>query len=184
MSIEIPPGTLTIPWTHSYVDQAAPAAPPAPEQPVRSVAEIQARIRSYESADFFGTQRDDLIGVLPFAAAREWLKPDADPAHWNPESATPSAVKARALDYMPFAWDKANNRRGLSAGRSINHMTAWLWLLGDPLADELEGMYRDYGKPCLVAICEKYGWNWRQWDDDRWTNHESSEGVPADQVRR
>ena len=32
---------------------------------------------------------------------------------------------------MTFAWDKANNERNLSAGRSINHFEVWLWLLGD-----------------------------------------------------
>jgi hypothetical protein len=78
---------------------------------------------------------------------------------------------------MPFAWEKANDCRGLSANRSIEHMTAWLWMLGDDLADKMDGLYEYYGKPCLRAICEKYGCKWQQWDDGVWRNSEDDDGI-------
>jgi hypothetical protein len=77
------------------------------------------------------------------------------------------------LEYMPFAWDKANDMRGLSAGRSVQHFVGWTWLAGD---DELSAWcddnsnYQHYGKEILVRICEHYGWDWRQWDDGVRTN--------------
>ena len=34
------------------------------------------------------------------------------------------------LDYMVFAWGKAQNQRGISASRSINKLSTWAWLFG------------------------------------------------------
>ena len=66
--------------------------------------------------------------------------------------------------------------------RSIEHMKAWLWLLNDPLGARLDDLYRHYGKPCLRAICEKYGWDWRQWDDGSWRNDEDGPGLSPEEV--
>ena len=81
--------------------------------------------------------------------------------------------------YMDFAWDKANSRRGLSAGRSLSHMSAWLWLMGESTAaDEIMDNHYNYGKPWLRAICEAFGWDWREWDNEA-TNAEAQRSVPA-----
>ena len=71
---------------------------------------------------------------------------------------------------MEFAWDKANNCRGISASRSIDHYSVWIWLLGDE--DKLSDIrdYEYYGKPQLVEICELYGWDHSKWDDGVRTN--------------
>lgn len=69
------------------------------------------------------------------------------------------------IEYMPFAWEKANNCRGLSAGRSLAHYTAWLWLDGDnEIWPTLED-YEYYGKDKLVEICNYLGIDSKQWDD-------------------
>ena len=78
---------------------------------------------------------------------------------------------------MAFAWEKANHRRGISAGRSLDHMSAWLWLLGHDEAADAMLDHDHYGKPRLRAICEAFGWDWRQWDDGRWTNEEQADGL-------
>lgn len=67
------------------------------------------------------------------------------------------------LDYMSFAFEKANNFRGISASRSMSHYSAWTWLIGDDFGNLLD--YEYYGKDNLVEICEKYGWDHSQWDD-------------------
>lgn len=67
------------------------------------------------------------------------------------------------LDYMEFAWDKANNGRGISAMRSMHHYMAWTWMLGDDLGNLLD--YQYYGKDNLVKICKHYGWDHAKWDD-------------------
>jgi hypothetical protein len=85
-------------------------------------------------------------------------------------------------DYMSFAWDKANNCRGLSAGRSIDHMKAWLWLLGESEMAAKIAHFSHYGKPQLRAICERFGWDWRAWDDGEWRNNEDDDGVKPEDV--
>ena len=130
---------------------------------MRTAEEILARIEEIKDRDWIGLESRDLIECLPFALAQPFLKPEVTEVDWRPESAMVEHVKARMLDYMPFAWEKANNCRGLSAGRSMSHYMAWVWLAGDDLGDLTN--YRYYDKDNLVRICEHYGWNHAQWDD-------------------
>ena len=140
-------------------------------------AQIVERIA--QVGDLFGTERGDLIFALSsFEAARPFLRDDATPERWEKSrmANTEEAIKASILDYLPFAWDKANNCRGLSAARSLFHMRAWLWLLGeDEVAEVLGGEYDRYGKPQLAAISERYGFNWQAHDNGEWVNEEGGE---------
>lgn len=64
------------------------------------------------------------------------------------------------LDYMVFGWMKALDQRGISAGRTIHKIGAWLWLLGRiDLYDLIhnDDLYNPYGTPALIAVCEKLG---------------------------
>jgi len=137
---------------------------------MRTDQEILAKIQDVCHRDWMGTIRGDLIGCLPFETAKEFLKPETTVEAWVPERRDREAVIARMLDYMPFAWEKANDCRGLSAGRSMDHFTAWIWLIGDDLGNLSD--YQFYGKDNLVKICEKYGWNYKQWDDGIRSNTE------------
>ncbi len=82
---------------------------------------------------------------------------------WEPSS--DESIRKEAVDYMEFAWDKANNFRGLSAGRSMDHFTSWLWLLGDNEIWSSLQQYEYYGKDNLRRICEFLGLDADQWDD-------------------
>lgn len=143
---------------------------------MRSIEEIMNKIRNQDPADIFGTERNDLIAVLPFEAAREFLVAEATEEAWNKECVpmTDEGVRTSIVNYMPFAWDKANDCRGLSSARSLFHMRAWLWLLG---VDLDINAYEYYGKPHLRGICEALGVDWRALDNGRWRNGESSEAV-------
>lgn len=146
--------------------------------------EILERIKYQKTIDPFGFSVGTLAECLSFESAKPLLKPNATPEDWgHAQPRDAEAVKARMLEYMPFAWDKANMNRSISAGRSILHMSAWLWLLGmDQAADQIQD-YDLYGKPWLRAICEHFDWDWRQWDDGRWTNDEMSVGhTPPESV--
>ena len=103
---------------------------------MRTDAEIVERVREVEKHDWLGTERSDLVAVLPFEQAREFLKDSIEESGWKQLARDEGAVKDRMHDYMPFAWKKANGRRGISAGRSLDHMSAWLWLLGREAAAE------------------------------------------------
>ena len=135
---------------------------------MRSDDEIVARIEAVKGNDWMGTQITELIVRLPFERAQPYLKPEAKPEEWEVKPRDRESLLAEMLDYMPFAWDKANNERGLSAGRSMDHFSAWVWLAGDDLGDLTK--YSFYGKDNLCRICKQYGWDAGQWDDGRRVN--------------
>jgi len=145
----------------------------------RTQQQIVDRIKEVEKDDFFGFQSGDLIRFLDFEHAKEFLKDDVKSHQWKPQTDPIEHIK----DYMPFAWDKANGCRGLSAGRSIEHMKAWLWLDGkEALADKLDSMYQYYGKPCLHAVCLEYGIDWKSLDNNEWLNDENETPLTAEEA--
>lgn len=143
----------------------------------RTQDEIVERIRSIRQMDIFGFETDFLACYLDFEHAREFLIDDAKASEWNsPAGRSREAIVSEIVDYLPFAWGKANNCRGLSAGRSMTHMKVWLWMLGaDAAADAVED-YDLYGKPHLAAISDAVGFDWRAEDNGEWVNSEG--GVP------
>jgi len=132
--------------------------------------EVIQRIEERKNDDFFGWEITDLIVTLPFEKARPYMKDDSMKGDWKQDARDRDSVLARMLHYMPFAWEKANNCRGISASRSMSHFMAWTWIVGDDFGDLLD--YEHYGKDNLVRICEKYGWDPIQWDDGRRVNSE------------
>ena len=132
--------------------------------------EIVAQICKVSADDIFGFETGDLLEWLDFDHAKEFLKPDANEAKWNEnfKVLTLESIMSMMLGYMDFAWSKANGFRGLSAGRSISHYTAWTWLAGETELSaycDNDDNYQHYGKEILVKICEHYGWDYKQWDD-------------------
>jgi hypothetical protein len=131
---------------------------------MRTDAEIVARIAEIEKRDFLGFEQNDLIAALTFEAAKPYLIEDATAEQFGePVPRDKESVLKIMLDYMPFAWEKANNGRGISAARSMSHYTSWIWLAGDDLGNL--NNYQFYGKDNLVKICDHYGWDHKQWDD-------------------
>jgi hypothetical protein len=128
---------------------------------MRTEQEIVERIRERAKEDLFGFEISALVVWLPFDKAREFLKDEAKESEWSYKPCTDDAVRRKVLGYLPFAWDKALNHRGISAGRSISHMTAWLWLLGETelcaVCEDGEKHYTPYGAPILKMISDKFG---------------------------
>ena len=145
---------------------------------MRTQDEVVARIDERKQGDPFGFEWHEYFAKgLDFEHAKPFLKKDADmdEERWS-EPLTDEQVHAEMEAYMPFAWDKANNCRGISASRSVQHYVAWLWLVGEDdlaawCADDTSN-YEHYGKEILVRICEHFGWDWEQWDDGVRTNGE------------
>jgi len=134
--------------------------------------------------DFFGFQRGDLLEFLDFSDAQPYLKEGVTEAEWSTiqQRLSQDNIVRLISDYMPFAWEKANNCRGLSAMRSLEHMKTWLWLNDEEdLLPKLEN-YTHYGKPQLRMICEYYAIPWRSLDNGNWTNEEDQPGVKAEEV--
>lgn len=135
---------------------------------MKSPAEIRNKLKEGFSNDVFGFGAGDILDALTFDEVKEYLKQEyvekenaADEWEAN-RLKTDDDVKAKMLDYLPFAWDKAEDHRGLSADRSIRHFAAWAWLIDDDFYNEIEYMYEHdyapYGEPILTYISNKLGY--------------------------
>ena len=125
----------------------------------RTQAEILARIEDIKKENsIFRVQFaiSNLLEFLWFKHAKKYLKDSITKEKWDKSRAYDPIKKIK--DYMPFAWMKAMDERGLSAKRNIIHMREWLWLAGDNETLELleGGLYGYYGTAALTAICKKY----------------------------
>lgn len=144
---------------------------------MRTQEEIVAKVEEIrvEGWDFFGTATSDLLEFVEFKNAKKFLREEAEEKDWIvPVEPTPEVIKAKIVDYLPFAWEKANNCRGLSAGRSLTHMYAWLWLMGDDVLESIGDVleYEFYGKDHLVNISKLVGFDWEAYDDGERSNTE------------
>lgn len=127
---------------------------------IRTQQEILDRVNTVD--DFLGTQKSDLIAYLDFEHAKEFLneeflaKVEAGEEKWEANT----DPKKEIIEYIPFAFGKAYDQRGISAGRSLMHMASWIWLddedFYNEIKDDLED-YDNYGLPELIRICKHYG---------------------------
>lgn len=128
---------------------------------LRTPEEIVVEIKA--SRGFLDFTLDALLHYLPFEHAREFLKEGTTAAEWaeatKSTDRTVEGVMAEARAYAAFAWSKVEDHRGISASRSIDKMSAWVWLLSDDdlLAKVEAAPYPQYGAPKLKAICEGLG---------------------------
>lgn len=140
---------------------------------MRTQEEIVQRIEDRRDKDLFGFEVAEYLVALDYEHAKPYLNPDVTEDEWQPSLRDDSAVRDWAIDYMDFAWEKANNCRGISAWRSLAHYVAWLWLLGDDeLWPKIE-KYEYYGKPQLREICGYFGLDPDKWDDGVRVNTDS-----------
>ena len=127
----------------------------------RTQEEILNRLRN--SDDFFGTQQGDLLEYLEFEHAKEFLKPEyVEKVESGEEKWEVRAdPKKEILEYLDFAYEKAEGQRGLSAGRSMLHFKSWIWLddedFYEKVIDKIDN-YSDYGIPALDEISKHYGY--------------------------
>lgn len=135
--------------------------------------QILARIEEVKKNDFMGFETFDLVEALDFEDARAFLKEEVSAAEWDARKEKGENPETTIREYLPFAWEKANNCRGLSADRSVSHMAAWLFLAGHgTLVEPMRDLYQYYGKPCLVVVSELVGFPWQDYDNKRWVNDE------------
>jgi len=139
---------------------------------MRTQEEIVTRIEERKEDDMLGFEWTEYLNYLDYEHVKQFLKPDTKKKDWTWGPRKSPSPKSVMVDYMPFAWEKANNFRGISAMRSLSHYTAWLWLDGaDELASSL-GQYEFYGKPHLCTICKYLGLDADKWDDGVRANKE------------
>lgn len=126
---------------------------------MRTQGDILARIKSAEGEDFLGFRRDVLIDALDYEHAKQYLKPDVTAEQWAESQLTTDEKTLDALkSYLEFAWSKAEDHRGISAGRSIEKLTEYAWLLGrDDVVHDIEAApYPQYGCPKLAVVARAF----------------------------
>ena len=123
---------------------------------MRTQEEIVAKM-STKSDSFFGFDKEVYVLGLDFEHAKPFLE-EGTTAEQCP-TRTEAEVTKEAAGYAEFAWGKAEDHRGLSAGRSVEKLTAFAWLLGrDDVVAAMEAAgYAQYGCPKLKAFCDGMG---------------------------
>jgi len=124
--------------------------------------EIVERYELRKHGDWLGFEVKEYFYALDLEHARPYFKEGADETKFVDPAYTDETVWEMMRDYMPFAREKADNERGISASRSILHYIAWIWLLGDDdfgeiVEREYKDNYHSYGKPILAMIEREYG---------------------------
>lgn len=143
----------------------------------RSYEQIRKRLDERKPLDMLGFEWPIYANYLPYAWVKDLVKEGVTEENHTYKELDRDEILEIMEEYMEFAWEKANNCRGISANRSIKHFIAWIWLAGDDdLVKEVEHEYKNnyqyYGKDILKKICDYYGWDSSQWDDGVRTNVE------------
>ncbi len=124
-----------------------------------------------EGNDFFFVKRLELLKFLKFEFIKQFLndegvKKGVEDFDKDILEVTEENIKNQIISYLPFAWEKANDEKGLSANRSIDHFKALLWLLNDGSLEKMESIeYEHYGKEKLIFISELVGFDWKSVDN-------------------
>lgn len=151
-----------------------------PKMTKRTMDEIVDYIKSVKEEDFFGVMTNDCLAFLDFEHAKQFLKDTVTEAEFNDslegEEKFRNYPPSFVADYLPFAWDKANNCRGLSAGRSLQHLQARLWLCGYDVREAFDN-YAYYGKRQLIIASLLCDFDWKEHDNGRWVNSEFEKGL-------
>jgi hypothetical protein len=127
---------------------------------VRTQDEIVARIKAISADDLLGFGREVLIDGLDFEHARPFLAPRVDAGRdW---SSPTRSFEVDARHYLEFAIGKILGHRGISAGRSVDKLREWAWLLcRDDVVQAMDvAEYPQYGAPKVKAFALGLGWPW------------------------
>ena len=96
---------------------------------MRTQEAILKRIEELKDSDCFGVDLSDLVNYLNYENAKQFLKEGVAEEEWNKDrKSSDEDVLKEMKGYINFAWEKANDERGLSANRRLGHYSAWIWV--------------------------------------------------------
>jgi hypothetical protein len=129
---------------------------------LRSIDEIKEQIKE-NSKKIIDFSNEVLYYYMPFEEVKKDFNDDfvkkveTGKETWNQITDVKEAAQD-FVDYMNFAWSKAMDQRGLSASRSIDKLSTWLWLMGrDDLVQIItdDSLYNPYGAPALIEVSKR-----------------------------
>lgn len=121
----------------------------------------------------FETPLDDRFGVrfTDFLPVEDWEKvgfrytenenEKPQPKEWTREN-----ILAQLKQDVEFGFEKALDKRGISAGLMFDVVRSWNRVLEEGLEDWSVYHYSQYGLPLFKATAIKYGWDNPIGDDD------------------
>lgn len=115
----------------------------------------------YESQTLDGRDLHRLMQFIPEGQLADFgisLKPEFVGTHEH-KDLTRDAVLAQLESDVSFGFDKALNKRGLSAGMMFEVVSMWNWILEEGLEDFSEDNYAQYGLPLFKATAVKYSFD-------------------------
>ena len=174
------PGEKAAEYERDYGTKELPESqwPGAPVRPAvmktreEVLAGIDARARCIDGRDrirlaaFLPITDWDAIGVS--LSAEGAAEPRA------PRPGTREGIVEQMRVDVAFGFEKALDKRGISAGLMHEVVKMWLWVLGDPLAERDD--YAQYGLPLFKATAVKYGFPNPIGDDTGREHRYSAEG--------
>lgn len=125
---------------------------------MRTALDIFNRMHEIRLADVFGYRNQVLIQYgLTFEEAKDFRSDEATLEEW-PEPSDERTMEA-ATEYYAFAVGRILGHRGLSAGRSVDKLMEFAWLLGyDKLAATMDGLpFAQYGAPAVSEFGSQLG---------------------------
>lgn len=105
----------------------------------------------------------DYARLIEFFPPEDWdvfgftVKEGTDPTTVHPKEWTEENIKKQLEADLEFAFEKALGQRGISASFMFETVKMWMWILEDPLYDEADDNYAQYGLPFLKMVAVKYG---------------------------
>lgn len=116
-------------------------------------------ILSYESQSFDGRDLNRLADFMTVEQMQKFNLEVSNPNGWKTEELTRENVLKRLESDLAFAFEKALNKRGLSAGLMYGVIKMWMWVLDehDDLVNWSDVNYAQYGLPYLKAVALRYG---------------------------
>ena len=122
---------------------------------IRTIEEVRERFKALNAKPTF---LDFSPNVLAPFLPEGWKEGHEDNTKDYP--LTEEFVRGEALKYLDFAFGKALDHRGISAGRSVQKMKEYCWLLGldeaVAFAEDSEN-YPNYGVPILKHVAKALG---------------------------
>ena len=115
--------------------------------------------KMYKSQTIDGRDLHRLADFIPEADLKDFgmeLKEEAK-GTWTHVPMTREAVLVHLKDDVSFGFEKALNKRGISASMMNTVVRMWNWILEEGLENFSDDNYAQYGLPLLKATALKYG---------------------------
>lgn len=132
-------------------------------------------IENYKSETLDGRDLNRLAQFVPKERLSEiGLSLKDENAEWNHKELTRENVLEQLKSDVEFGFEKALDKRGISAGLMYEVVSMWNWILEEGLEDF--DNYAQYGLPLFKATAVKYGFDNPIGEDDGNEYKYSSEG--------